>query len=54
LGSDFETGRVFEKGFEVELKDKYVPENTAIVVLLHYADGANTEVIQCTETPVAQ
>jgi len=54
LGSDFETGRVFEKGFEVELKDKYVPENTAIVVLLHYADGANTEVIQCTETPVTQ
>ena len=49
LAESVEIGRVFEKGIEVEIPEKYNIDNCSIVVLINKNQGGNTEVVQCAE-----
>lgn len=52
LADNVEVGRVFEKGFEFEIPEKYVMDNCSIVVLVNKNDKESTEVLQCIEKPI--
>lgn len=52
LADNVEAGRVFEKGFEIELPAKYVMENCSIVVLVNKVEEDNYEVVQCAEVHI--
>lgn len=52
LSPSVEKGRVIEKGFEIEIPERFKPENCSIVVLVHELDGENREVLQCQEKKV--
>ncbi len=44
-----EIGRVYEKGLEIYIPEKYVLKNCSIVVLINKVDADNKEVLQCAE-----
>lgn len=46
LGDYQETGRVFEKDFEVQVSPKYQYTNCSFVIIVHYADAEGFEVLQ--------
>ena len=52
LADNVEAGRVFEKGFELIVPEKYNLTECSIVVLINKNDGNSTEVIQCAEKHV--
>ncbi|MFT5723065.1 MAG: hypothetical protein ACI9JN_000170 [Bacteroidia bacterium] len=52
LAQSVEIGRVFEKGFEFEIPEKYIMDNCTIVVLVNKNDPESTEIIQCIEMPI--
>lgn len=54
LADAFEVGRVFEKGFEIEIPEKYTIENCSIVALLNKVEADNYEVLQCAEAHIEQ
>ena len=49
LADNVELGRVFEKGFEIEIPEKYVMDECKIAVLVNKVEQDNFEVLQCTE-----
>ncbi len=52
LADNVELGRVFEKGFEVEIPAKYNMEECKIAVLVHKVEKDNFDVLQCIEKPI--
>jgi hypothetical protein len=52
LADEVEVGRVFEKGFEFDIPDKYDIDNCTIVALVNKNDSESTEVLQCIEKPI--
>lgn len=52
LADNVEAGRVFEKGFEFVVPEKYNLENCSVVVLINKNNASSTEVIQCAEKHV--
>ncbi len=49
LAQSVEAGRVFEKGIEIDIPEKYNIDNCAIVVLINKNQGGVTEIVQCAE-----
>ncbi|MBO6516018.1 MAG: Omp28-related outer membrane protein [Bacteroidia bacterium] len=49
LADNVEAGRVFEKGFTIDIPEKYVMEDCSVVVLINKQDEFNKEVVQCAE-----
>lgn len=54
LGDRMEKGRVFEKGFTIDVPDKFDLENCDIVVLINRVSAESNEVLQCVSSPVKQ
>jgi hypothetical protein len=50
LAANIEKGRVFEKGFEIDIPEKYNFKNCSIVALVNHNDPDNKEIIQAIET----
>jgi hypothetical protein len=50
LATSLEKGRVFEKGFEIFIPEKYNFKNCSIVALINQNDPDNKEIIQAIET----
>ena len=50
LAASVEKGRVFEKGFEIDIPEKYNFKKCSIVALINQNDPDNKEVIQAIET----
>lgn len=50
LADNIEKGRVFEKGFEIAIPEKYNFKNCSIVALINQNDPDNKEIIQAIET----
>ncbi len=49
LAESVEVGRVFEKGFEIDIPEKYKIENCSIVVLINKIGATSNEVLQSAE-----
>lgn len=49
LSQALERGRVYEKDFEVALKEKWVAQNCSLLVILHHNDALGKEVVQVTK-----
>ena len=52
LAESVEVGRVFEKGIEINIPEKYDITNCTIVTLINKNQSGVTEIVQCAETQI--